>query len=413
MITDALPQGFIERVNQYEYSFVKFVVDNYPISAIKDMESVLMAAWEGYKDAQPSWRQLNFSTIKSDLATTNDVCAYAEDNQEAITLCNSIGDYLVSRLQEVLRPCDFHLNSIDNSFPFVLRTYCLSCEEADSPAHNLDVRYWEEDYTHGLKPQTIIPHLKTPFVLMLLRYTYYHIVFRRMLDDAEYRRNIGFSPRFDFSKVTKVDWGKYSPREVCEQYAITWKGGALYNNDIIDPLAFKIKNQDEVPHAWYLTLVETEGRRLRQDYTYLRKHFNRRFVASLMEWHQYYFNYLVECLHNCEEYKDYPIEKLVPPTKTSEPKRKIADESRALTPLGMSCRKAITAKIRECRTAADFGALLYKFQYDLKFFSKGILSNNEYYLCMQQMGKVHFDSSGDFSNCNKGYNLAMNRASKK
>lgn len=412
MIKDSLPQRFIERVNEYEQSFVGFVVNNYSISALDDIENVLMTAWKGYNDSQPSWRQLNFYTIKSDLAITNDVCAYAGDNQEAITLCNSIGDYLVSRLQEVLLPCNFNLNSIDNSFPFVLRTYCLSCEETGSPAHNLDVTYWEEDYTHGLRPQTIIPHLKTPFVLMLLRYTYYHIVVRRMLDSVEYRRNIGLSPRFDFSQVTKVDWGKFSPREVCEQYAITWKGGALYNSDIIDPLAYKIKRHDEVPHAWYLTLVETEGRRLRQDYTYLRKHFNRRFVASLMEWHQYYFEYLVECLHNCEEYKDYPIEKLVPPTKT-EPKRKLADESRALTPLGMSCRKAIIAKIRECRTAADFGALLHKFQYELKFFTKGVLSNNECYLCMQQMGKVHFDSSGDFSNCNKGYNLAMNRASKK
>ena len=91
----------------------------------------------------------------------------------------------------------------------------------------------------------------------------------------------------------------------------------------------------------------------------------------------------------------------------------MADENRALTPLGMSCRKAIIAKIRECRTTADFGALLYKFQYELKFFTKGVLSQNECYLCMQQMGEVHFDSSGDFSNCNKGYNLAMNRASKK
>jgi hypothetical protein len=132
-----------------------------------------------------------------------------------------------------------------------------------------------------------------------------------------------------------------------------------------------------------------------------------------MEWHRYYFDYLVECLHNCEEYKDYPIEKLVPPTKISEPKRKIADESRALTPLGMSCRKAIIAKIRECKTAADFGALLYKFQYELKFFTSDKMSRRSYYQCMQQIGDVHFDSSGDFSNCDKGYNLALKQASKK
>ena len=412
---DSLPQIFIDRVNGYEHSFVRFVVNNYSISALDDMESVLTTAWKGYKDSLPtsSGLELNFSAIKTELGKTNDVCKYADNNQEVISLCNSIGDYLVYRLQETLQPCNIRYNYLDTIFPFVLRDYCLSCEEADSPAHNLDYTYWEEDYTPGFRPHTIIPHPKTSFILMLIRYTYYHIVVRRMLESAEYRRKIGFYPRFDFSKVTKVDWGKYSPREVCEEYAIAWKGGALYHSDIKGPLIFEIKKQEEVPHDWYLTLVEMEGRRLRQDYTYLRKHFNRRFVASLMEWHQFYFDYLVECFHNCEEYKDYPIEKLVPQLKTSDPKRKKFDKDHVLTPLGKSCKKAIREEIQDCRTAAEFGALLYKFQHELKFFKIDSMSKNDFYIYMQQIGNVRFDSSGDFSNCGKGYNLALKKASKK
>lgn len=232
-----------------------------------------------------------------------------------------------------------------------------------------------------------------------------------MFENVEYRRSIRTLSPFDFSHITKVDWGKYSPRDVCEHYAQEWFGGGLFNFNY--RIVEEITKQGELPHDWHIILVETEGLRLRKDYTYLQKHFNRRFVTSLMEWHQHYFDYLVENFHNCEEYKDYPIEKLVPQLKISKPKQKIIDETRALTPLGLSCRKSIAAKIRECRTAAGFGALLYKLQYDLKFFTKGVLSNNEYYSCMQQIGKVHFDSSGDFSNCNKGYNLAMKRASKK
>lgn len=411
MMIDSLPQNFLNRIEKYEYSFVQYIIDDHSLSELNDIDEVVKEAWVKFKDCfnQFAWNRLRFASLRTELAKTNDLRTYTEGNQLLLSLCNAVSKYLVTLLHEYLSPCYFEQNWIDPSFPSMLKTYCLSKESDDSLSRNLETMYWNETQFQDAR-KTLIPHLTTPFIFMLLRYTYYHTIVRKMVEDMEYRRSVGFNNSFDFSQVTKVDWGKFSQREVCEKYAITWLGGGLH--EIIDSRAFKIKNQEDVPHDWYLTLVETEGLRLRQDYTYLRKHFNRRFVASLMEWHRYYFDYLVECLHNCEEYKDYPIEKLVPPTKT-EPKRKLADESRALTPLGMSCRKAIIAKIRECRTAADFGALLYKFQYDLKFFSKGVLSNNEYYLCMQQMGKVHFDSSGDFSNCNKGYNLAMNRAFKK
>ncbi len=410
---DSLPQNFLNRIEKYEYSFVQYIINNYSLSSLNDMDGAVREAWGQFKDCFHKfvWNRLRFYIIRSELAKANVLRSYAEGNALLLSLCDAVGKHIVSLLQEELSPCNFERNWTDPSFPSMLKTYCLSKESDDSLSRNLETMYWDETQFLDAK-KTLIPHLTTPFIFMLIRYTYYHIIVRKMVEDMEYRRSVGFNNSFDFSQVTKVDWGKFSQREVCEKYAITWLGGGLH--EIIDSRAFEIKNQEDVPHEWYLTLVETEGLRLRQDYTYLRKHFNRRFVTSLMEWHRYYFDYLVECLHNCEEYKDYPIEKLIPLTKIPKPKRKIIDETRALTPLGMSCRKAIIAKIRECKTAADFGALLYKFQYELKFFNTpDKMSRRSSYLCMQQIGDVHFDSSGDFSNCDKGYILALKQASKK
>ena len=412
---DSLPQRFIERVNEHEHSFVKYIVDNYHIHSLSDKPEIMNDAWEKYSDMIEHRVALSsssrFHDIKVQIEVTNDVRAHIGDNQEMIVLCDYIGDFLVNCLEKELNPSNLSHNWADTDFANILRDYCLSQEPDDSPSKELDCRYWEDRWCQHVK-KTIVPHIKTPFILMLFRFTYYHKVVRKMLEDIEYRRSNRTLSQFDFSQVTKVDWGKYSPRDVCEQYALKWFGGALYEDFSYKDVE-KITKQEDVPHDWYLTLVETEGHRLRQDYTYLRKHFNRRLVASLMEWHQFYFDYLVECLHNCEEYKDYPIEKLVPQLKKVKPKQKIIDETRALTPLGMSCRRAVATKIRECKIAADLGALLYKFQYELKFFTEGNMSFRSYYQCMQQIADVHFDSSGDFSNCHKGYLLTLKQSYKK
>ena len=413
MIKDLFPQRFIERVNGYEQSFAKYIVDNYPAHSLDDTARIVNVAWDEYSNLIENSISLSasrFHDIKVQIEVTYDMRACVGEDQEMLALCDTIGDFLANLLEKELNPSNFSRNWADADFANILRDYCLSQEPDDSQSKKLDSRYWEDRWCLHVK-RTIIPHITTPFILMLLRYTYYHKVVRKMFENVEYRRSIRTLSPFDFSHITKVDWGKYSPRDVCEHYAQEWFGGGLFNFNY--RIVEEITKQGELPHDWHIILVETEGLRLRKDYTYLQKHFNRRFVTSLMEWHQHYFDYLVENFHNCEEYKDYPIEKLVPQLKISKPKQKIIDETRALTPLGLSCRKSIAAKIRECRTAAGFGALLYKLQYDLKFFTKGVLSNNEYYSCMQQIGKVHFDSSGDFSNCNKGYNLAMKRASKK
>lgn len=414
-MNDSYPQKFIDRINQYkDYTFVQYMVENYPMPTLDAIDKIVSQAWDNYINPNSfAWTRMRFFTLKNLLATTNYFRSFADGNQSSVTLCDAIAKHIVRLLQENITPFDFEPNWTDPEFTFILKDYCLSQEDEDGPSHSLSDSYWDETQCKNVE-KTIIPHLTKPFIFMLLRYTYYHTIVQRMVSDEEYRRSIGFNMQFDFTQVTKVNWGKYSPREVCEQYAITWVGGGLY--EIIDARAYDVKKQADVPHEWYLTLVENEGRRLREDYAYLQKHFNRRFVASLMEWHQFYFDYLVECLHNCEEYKNYPIEYLVPALQLEKTnsKPKIVNENKALTDVGRNYRRTtIPAMIQACKTAADYGRLLYRLQYELKYFTANSLSRNDYYLAMQQIGKVTFGSPRDFSNCNKGYYQARKEAAKR
>ena len=409
-MNDSYPQRFIDGVNQYGgYTFAQYMVEKYPPSTLCMIDDVISQAWDDYLDPTCfAWSRMRFTSLIRQLAIVNNLRPYADNNKDALALCDAVEKHLVTLFQKIIEPNCFEPNWLDSSYARVLRDYCLSQEADDSPSRAMGSEYWDETQFQNAK-KTILPHLTTPFIFMLLRYTYYHTIVDKMAVDVAYRRSIGVNSKFNFDQVTKVNWGKHSQREVCEHYITTSIGGALY--EIPEAYSFCGKPED-IPHEWLITLLETEGQRLRQDYSYLQKHFNRRFVASLMEWHKFYFDYLVECLHNCEEYKDYPIEKLVPQNKVATIKPRIIDENRALTPLGKSCRRAVVAKIQECKTAADYGALLYKFQYESNFFTKNRLSRNEYYLFMQQIGKVTFGSSGDFSNCNKGFYQAAKEASK-
>lgn len=411
-MNDSYPQSFITNINKYDMSFVNYLIENYSQSELLTVGDFLASAWAKYAEKNSYKGLAKIPFLLDEIVVLNMARPLAENTPSALAVCDAIEAQIIQLLKDALQPSNFTANSSDPFFCEILKNYCISVEPEDGSSKELWCGFFDEHECDEQKNDPTLPHITTPFIIMLLRYTYYHNHLHRIEVDADYRRQLDFIRDYDFTEVTKVNWGKYSKQEVCEQYILSRNGGAL--NEIgIGYYGHNVEKVEDIPHHWFLTLVEAEGRRFQKDCDFLKTHFNRRFVASLMEWHRYYYDYLVECLHNCEEYKDYPIEKLVPMTKIPKPKRKTIEEPRALTPLGMSCRKAIIAKIRECRTTADFGALLYKFQYELKFFTKGVLSQNECYLCMQQMGKVHFDSSGDFSNCNKGYNLAMNRASKK
>ena len=381
----------------------------YPHASIESLESSFEGVLQDYKNGNPErFATQAFATLWAELWYTNNVRKNT-DSERVRKLCDKLEKFLLEKLHEELNPIHFSRNYRDLGFVITFFILC-NYDNLPEPDENFTLSWWAEENCED-KKAALLPHIETPFIAMLIRYTWYNHLLYRYENDEEYRLNGYTLESLTFSTITKVDFGEYSKRDVCEQYLLTPNCGL---REIVDERATHVKRKEDIPGHWYLTLIERESLHIEKDKDFLKTVVNNTFVNDLLKWHKFYFNYLIDCLHNCEEYKDYPIEKLVPQLKTVKPKRKIIDETRALTPLGMSCRKAIIAKIRECKTAADFGALLYKFQYELKFFNTpDKMSRRSSYLCMQQIGDVHFDSSGDFSNCEKGYILALKQASKK
>ena len=380
----------------------------YPHASVESLESSFEGVLQDYKNGNSErFATQAFATLWAELWYTNNVRKNS-DSERVKKMCDKLEKFLLEKLHEELNPIYFSRNNRDLGFVIAFFILC-NYDNLPEPDENFTLSWWTEENCED-KKAALLPHIETPFIAMLLRYTWYHHLLHCYETDAEYRSNFKTLEQLDFSSITKVDMGEYSKHDVCEQYLLTPNCGL---REIMDERATHVKRKEDIPGHWFLTLIEKESLHLKKDKEFLKTIVNGTFVTSLMSWHKCYFDYLVECLHGYEEYKDYPIEKLVPQLKTVKPKRKIIDETRALTPLGMSCRKTIIAKIRECKTAADFGALLYKFQYELKFFTSDKMSRRSSYLCMQQIGDVHFDSSGDFSNCEKGYILALKQASKK
>lgn len=387
-------------------SYIKTFVEAFPSAndvTLCNMKKVLL---DYKKQHEVFFYRASYAQFREEIFTNNSARKYIGNDADK-ALCDELERFLIDQMNLELNSVYFYRNLTDIPFSAELKIIC----DTENEHNKVDLSWWNEANCNN-KVAALIPHIETPFILTLLQYSWYNYDFSLIKSDIAYRRNIHLFGDVNFSKIDKVNFGTEDKKQVCEHYLLTCRTGLKDIDHCRIQQNITLKKEEILPY-WYLTLIEQEFLRLKRDEELLRKIFTRPFATDLLKWHRFYFKYLIDCLHNCEEYKDYPIEKLVPQLKTSKSKRKIANENRALTPLGMSCRKAIIAKIRECRTTADFGALLYKFQYELKFFTKGVLSNNECYLCMQKMGEVHFDSSGDFSNCNKGYNLALNRASKK
>ena len=380
----------------------------YPHASVESLESSFEGVLQDYKNGNSErFATQAFATLWAELWYTNNVRKNT-DSERVKKMCDKLEKFLLEKLHEELNPIYFSRNNRDLGFVIAFFILC-NYDNLPEPDENFTLSWWTEENCED-KKAALLPHIETPFIAMLLRYTWYHHLLHCYETDAEYRSNFKTLEQLDFSSITKVDMGEYSKHEICEQYMLAPNCGL---HEILNKHITQVKQKEDIPGHWYLTLIERESLHIEKDKDFLKTVVNNTFVNDLLKWHKFYFNYLIDCLHNCEEYKDYPIEKLVPQLKTAKPKKKIIDETRALTPLGMSCRQAIKVKIRECKTAADFGALLYKFQYELKFFTSDKMSRRSSYLCMQQIGDVHFDSSGDFSNCDKGYLLALKQASKK
>ena len=380
----------------------------YPHASIESLESSFEGVLQDYKNGNPErFATQAFATLWAELWYTNNVRKNT-DSERVQKLCVKLEKFLLEKLHEELNPIYFSRNYRDLGFVITFFILC-NYDNLPEPDENFTLSWWAEENCED-KKAALLPHIETPFIAMLIRYTWYNHLLYRYENDEEYRLNDYTLEQLDFSTITKVDFGEYSKREVCEQYLLTPNCGL---REIMDERATHVKRKDDIPGHWFLTLIEKESLHLKKDKEFLKTIVNGTFVTSLMSWHKCYFDFLIECLHSYEEYKDYPIEKLVQPAIAERQKLPIIEERRAWTDLGKECRSTIIRRIRECKTEADYGELLYNFQFKLDYFTKAGLSRNEYYIFMQQIAEIRFCSSGDFSNCNKGFNRARVKDSKK
>lgn len=388
--------------------FFMHVTEMYPHASIESFERLFEDVLQEYVDGNPDhFSTQYFATLWAELWYTNNV-RKESDSERGQRMCDKLEKFLLGKLHEELNPIHFSRNYRDLGFVI---SFFILCNYNNLPEPNEDftLSWWAEENCED-KKAALLPHIETPFIAMLIRYTWYNHLLDRYENDEEYRLKCYTLEHLDFSTITKVEMGNYSRREVCEQYALSHNCGL---RDIADERVRQVKMKADIPGHWYLTLIEKEALHLKNDEKFLKTIFKASFVSSLMNWHNNYFNYLIECLRSYDEFKEYPIENLLPPAVAEKLKLPIINDHLALTPLGEGCRqKGIIERIEKCRTAADYGALLYKFQFELGYFTKDKLSRNEYYIFMQQIAKVKFCPCGDYSNCNKGFNKARVEASK-
>ena len=384
------------------------VTEMYPHASIESFERLFEDVLQEYVDGNPDhFSTQHFATLWSELWYTNNVRKHSDSNRVQM-MCDKLEMFLLKKLHEELNPIHFSRNYRDLGFVISFFILC-NYDNLPEPNEDFTLSWWAEENCED-KKAALLPHIETPFIAMLIRYTWYNHLLDRYENDEEYRLKCYTLEHLDFSTITKVEMGNYSRREVCEQYALSHNCGL---RDIADERVRQVKMKEDIPGHWYLTLIEKEALHLKNDEKFLKTIFKASFVSSLMNWHNNYFNYLIECLRSYDEFKEYPIENLLPPAVAEKLKLPIINEHLALTPLGEGCRqKGIIERIEKCRTAADYGALLYKFQFELGYFTRDKLSRNEYYIFMQQIAKVKFCPSGDYSNCNKGFNKARVEASK-
>jgi len=253
-------------------------------------------------------------------------------------------------------------------------------------------------------------HIVSPFMFLMLRYAYYNTWLQKTISDEDFRRNrttANFRDNRNGLRLTEihdVNTGGVTSKRIYRNFA-TLFAQALKGYVETTPQAV---DADSIDVLSYISMAQKEVSRLGQDEQFLRDHCQQFFADSLIEWHRGFFAYLIRQIHQFKGYENYQI----PEYRVKEVKKKpkIIDENRALTSLGKSCRRAIVKYIQECQMVSDYGRLLYQFQFEKKFFTLNLLSRNEYYIFMQQIGKVTFCPSGDFSNCNKGFNRAAKEA---
>lgn len=261
--------------------------------------------------------------------------------------------------------------------------------QTDYSAFEITPYDYEEDY----------PRIRTPFLLNLIRRTYYAEWLRKVDDDSSFRNAQHENYRgVDFSLIRKVDVGGHSREDIFWYYAF----GRIAQDEV---MMFAESNDESSIHLrTILFMVNSEYLRLGVDKDFLIQHFHKDFVSSLRQWHKAYIEYLICVLRSFKGFENYQIGNF----KLSI-QQKIISEVKGLTyPTDMGIRQEVKKEIQKCRaTDYEYGRLLYRLQYAKKYFTIGVLSRNDYYRLMQQIGKIKFGQDGDYSNCNRGYNKAL------
>jgi len=250
-------------------------------------------------------------------------------------------------------------------------------------------------------------HIISPFIFLMMRYSFFQTWLQKTIASDDFRHNracAGYllkNKGLRLAELHDINMGGYPAKRIYSRFA-TMFARAMRAYMEAHPRAIDDANTEVIT---YISMANVEVARLGQDECLLRKHCHPFFVDSLIEWHRGYFAYLIHLIHQFKGYENYQV----PNYRVTEVKKKpkVIDENRALTQLGKSCRRAVVKKIQDCRTAADYGKLLYQLQFVYKYLTPNLLSRNDYYLFMQQIAQVKFCPTGDFSNCNKGFQAAM------
>ena len=282
----------------------------------------------------------------------------------------------------------------------------LEVEFKVDPTSDLDESILDTE--DGLDLMGKLMHIVSPFMFLMLRYAYYQTWLKKTQENDDFRRNratanyISDTNGLRLMELHDVHTGDMSAKRIYKTFA------NLFAQSIKGSIAETPRgiDEDNIDVLTCIAMAQLEVSRLSLDEAFLREHCQPFFVDSLIEWHRGYFAYLIHEIHEFEGYEKYQI----PGYRVKETQKKAkVTEKQILTNEGQKHLQEIKRMILDCKTAADFGYLLYQLQYKKNYMTKN-QDRVDYYRYMEKLGQV---PHRDVSNCNKGWTLASDEDSKK
>ena len=279
--------------------------------------------------------------------------------------------------------------------------YMIRRTKMKDPRFLLDhIAYWSPGMNKV--DYTLYPHVKisNPLFLTLIRISYYNLWLQKVRDDETFRNSLTEdSYGLDFNEIKRINIGRYRVEDVLWYYAFSpvaltciafeWEMGGL--------------NEKTIKLKWILQMVTDELLSRGKDKKIITEYFSKSLYDSLCQWQDRYIAYLVSVLRSFKGYENFQVSEF-----TIKENKKIINEFKGLSrPTQTYDRLYIQKKVRECKASdVEYGKLLFRLQHDFpQPITVGALKRTEYYLLLQQIGKVKFAVNGDYSNCNRGYNM--------